>query len=200
MKNFRIWALAVLMLSFMVSLSAASDYAQYYTNLPFEMEQVQAVVIPDYTVVLTDFGGVGDGETMCTEAFANAIKHLRKQGGGHLIVPEGIWLTGPIQLRSNIDLHLNAGAVVRFSPNRELYVQPSDTLRDGSKKCYALLRGQLQQGFLKEHLHGFGIEVALAFKFLHKGLAQRVHTLKYVCAAAKHSQCFVGGYAIHPSG
>ena len=140
MKNFRIWALAVLMLSFMVSLSAASDYAQYYTNLPFEMEQVQAVVIPDYTVVLTDFGGVGDGETMCTEAFANAIKHLRKQGGGHLIVPEGIWLTGPIQLRSNIDLHLNAGAVVRFSSNRELYVQPSDTLRDGSKKCYALLR------------------------------------------------------------
>lgn len=128
------------MLSFMVSLSAASDYAQYYTNLPFEMEQVQAVVIPDYTVVLTDFGGVGDGETMCTEAFANAIKHLRKQGGGHLIVPEGIWLTGPIQLRSNIDLHLNAGAVVRFSSNRELYVQPSDTLRDGSKKCYALLR------------------------------------------------------------
>ena len=140
MKNFRIWALAVLMLSFMVSLSAASDYAQYYTNLPFEMEQVQAVVIPDYTVVLTDFGGVGDGETICTEAFANAIKHLRKQGGGHLIVPEGIWLTGPIQLHSNIDLHLNAGAVVRFSPNRELYVQPSDTLRDGSKKCYALLR------------------------------------------------------------
>ena len=64
MKNFRIWALAVLMLSFMVSLSAASNYAQYYTNLPFEMEQVQEVIIPDYTVTLTDFGAVGDGETM----------------------------------------------------------------------------------------------------------------------------------------
>ena len=129
----------VLMLA-MVSSTFAGKYEGYYTNLPFELEQVQEVIIPDYTVTLTDFGAIGDGETMCTEAFANAIKHLRKQGGGHLIVPEGVWLTGPIQLRSNIDLHLNAGAVVRFSPHRELYVQPSDTLRDGSKKCYALLR------------------------------------------------------------
>lgn len=118
----------------------AVDYEQYYTNLPFEMEHVQPVVIPDYTVNLTDFGAVADGQTLCTEAFAAAIKHLQKQGGGHLVVPEGVWLTGPIQLRSNIDLHLNAGAVVRFSPDRELYVQSSDSLRDGSKKCYALLR------------------------------------------------------------
>lgn len=136
----RISSCLLFVLLMCVGTLSAAGYEQYYTNLPFELEQVQEVIIPDYTVTLTDFGAVGDGETMCTEAFANAIKHLRKQGGGHLVVPEGVWLTGPIQLRSNIDLHLNAGAVVRFSPNRELYVQPSDTLRDGSKKCYALLR------------------------------------------------------------
>ena len=129
MKRVYSCLLSVMLLS--AGLVSAAGYEQYYTNLPFEMEQVEAVVIPDYTVTLTEFGAVGDGETLCTEAFAKAIKHLQKQGGGHLIVPEGVWLTGPIQLRSNIDLHLNAGAVVRFSPNRELYVQPSDSLREG---------------------------------------------------------------------
>lgn len=129
-----VWMFAVLSSAF------AADYAQYYTNLPFEMEQVQPVIIPDYTVTLTDFGAVGDGGTLCTEAFEQAIRHLQKQGGGHLIVPDGVWLTGPVQLRSNIDLHLSDNAVIRFSPNRELYVQSSDSLRDGSKKCNALLR------------------------------------------------------------
>ena len=119
---------------------AQSKYDAYYTNLPFEIERVQPVAIPDYTVSITDFGAVGDGNTLCTEAFDKAIKHLQKQGGGHLIVPEGVWLTGPIQLRSNIDLHVTAKAIIRFTPNRELYVQKNDSLRDGSKKCYALIR------------------------------------------------------------
>ena len=105
------------------------------------MEQVQEIVIPDYTVTLTDFGAVGDGKTDCSEAFAQALKHLKKQGGGHLIVPNGRWLTGPIKLISNFDLHLEDQATIVFSPNRELYVQPSDSLRDGSKKCYALIHG-----------------------------------------------------------
>lgn len=120
---------------------AQSPYAAYYNNLPIQLEQVQPVVIPDYSVSLTDFGAVGDGQTLCTDAFANAINHLQEQGGGHLIVPEGTWLTGPIRMRSNIDLHLDNNAVIRFSPNKELYVQSSDSLRDGSKKCNALIYG-----------------------------------------------------------
>lgn len=118
---------------------AQSKYDAYYTNLPFEIERVQPVNIPDYTVSLADFGAIGDGLTLCTDAFAKAIKHLQKQGGGHLVVPEGVWLTGPIRLRSNIDLHLQENAVIRFSPNKELYVQASDSLRDGSKKCNAMI-------------------------------------------------------------
>lgn len=120
---------------------AQNPYDKYYTNLPCAVEHVWPVVIPDYTVTLTDFGAVGDGQTDCSEAFAAAIKHLKKQGGGHLIVPDGKWLTGPIKLISNFDLHLSDNATIIFSPNKELYVQPSDTLRDGSKKCYALVHG-----------------------------------------------------------
>ena len=124
-----------------VNLQAQTKYSHYYTNLPCALEQVQEVVIPDYTVNILDFGAVGDGQTDCSEAFAAALKHLKKQGGGHLIVPDGRWLTGPIKLISNFDLHLADNATIVFSPNKELYVQPSDTLRDGSKKCYALIHG-----------------------------------------------------------
>jgi len=124
-----------------VSAYAQNPYDKYYTNLPCAVEHVQPVVIPDYSVTLTDFGAVGDGVTDCSEAFAAAIKHLKKQGGGHLLVPDGKWLTGPIKLISNFDLHLADHATIIFLTNKELYVQPSDTLRDGSKKCYALVHG-----------------------------------------------------------
>ena len=124
-----------------VSAYAQNPYDKYYTNLPCAVEHVQPVVIPELTVTLTDFGAVGDGQTDCSEAFAAAIKQLKKQGGGHLIVPDGKWLTGPIKLISNFDLHLADNATIIFSPNKELYVQPSDSLRDGSKKCYALIHG-----------------------------------------------------------
>ena len=124
-----------------LGLQAQTKYSHYYKDLPCAVEQVQEIVIPDYTVTLTDFGAVGDGKTDCSEAFAQALKHLKKQGGGHLIVPNGRWLTGPIKLISNFDLHLEDQATIVFSPNRELYVQPSDSLRDGSKKCYALIHG-----------------------------------------------------------
>ena len=121
---------------------AQNPYDKYYTaDLPCAVEHVQPVVIPDYTVTLTDFGAVGDGVTDCSEAFKAALKHLKKQGGGHLIVPNGTWLTGPIKLISNFDLHLEDNATILFSPNKELYVQASDTLRDGSKKCHACVYG-----------------------------------------------------------
>jgi polygalacturonase len=120
---------------------AQNPYDKYYTNLPCAVEHVQPIVIPDYTVNLTDFGAVGDGLTDNTEAFAKALKHLKKQGGGHLMIPDGKWLTGPVKLVSNVDIHLADHAVILGSTNKELYVQASDSLRDGSKKCHALIYG-----------------------------------------------------------
>ena len=83
--------------------------------------RVAAPVIPKRTVTLTDFGGVGDGVTLNTESFAKAIVWLSEKGGGHLIVPPGIWFTGPIKLRSNINLHIERGALVKFSGDYKLY-------------------------------------------------------------------------------
>ncbi len=121
--------------------SAQSKYDHYYTNLPIEIERVQEVKFPSTSVNIAQYGAVPDGKTDCTEAFNKAIKELSKQGGGHVIVPRGVWKTGPIQLRSNIDLHLSKGATILGSENKLLFVQKNDSLRDGSKKCHALIYG-----------------------------------------------------------
>ena len=97
------------------------EFDYLYNDLPFKMDKVERPSIPDYSVNLVDFGGIGDGVTLNTEAFKQAMEHLNAEGGGHLIVPEGLWLTGPIELLSNCDLHITPNAVVIFDPNRDLY-------------------------------------------------------------------------------
>lgn len=117
----------------------AQDYSQYYTDLPVQLKQVQAVVIPDSKVYLKDFNAVADGKTLNTEAFKKAISALSKKGGGHLIVTEGVWKTGPIVLKSNIDLHVEKGAVILFSEDKSLYAQP-DSKGNPKSKCDPFIR------------------------------------------------------------
>ncbi|MCP9770433.1 glycoside hydrolase family 28 protein [Lacihabitans sp. LS3-19] len=92
-----------------------------YQNLEFDMNLVQEPIIPNNEVKITDFGAVNGGEVLCTKAFADAIAALTKKGGGKVIVPAGVWLTGPIILKSNIEIFASAGALIRFSTNKDLY-------------------------------------------------------------------------------
>ena len=78
-------------------------------------------VIPSNTVKVTDFGAVGDGVATNTAAFEKAFAALAEYGGGRLVVPPGIWLTGPIKLRSHTELHLDRGALIKFSGDFNLY-------------------------------------------------------------------------------
>jgi len=78
-------------------------------------------VFPKNVVSLADFGGNGEGRTLNTAAFEKALAALSVKGGGELIVPPGIWLTGPIKLRSNINLHLERGALIQYSRDYKLY-------------------------------------------------------------------------------
>ena len=103
--------------------AAAGDYATYYRNLPVKMAEPKLPVIPDNSVSLSEFGGVADGVTDNTEAFAEAVSALVKQGGGHLVVPAGLWLTGPITLKDHIDLHLEKNATIILTPDRTAHLK-----------------------------------------------------------------------------
>lgn len=120
---------AALMLFSLPAVVQAQDYTKYYQNLPVQLKQVAIPDIPANTVTLTEVGGVGDGVTLCTEAFQKGISKLTKQGGGHLVVPAGIWLTGPIMLKDNIDLHLDKNAIILFSPDKRLFVDGTNAGR-----------------------------------------------------------------------
>lgn len=130
----------ILTLSFLMGLlalaaSAAGSYSDYYKNMPVDVKQVTPFTIPARSMDIRDFGAVGDGVTLNTSAFQKAIDELARVGGGHVVVPQGVWLTGPIELRSNIDLHVERNAIIFFSPDRSLYV---DTI---SKKPSRVLPG-----------------------------------------------------------
>ena len=98
-----------------------NPYKRFTQNLPFKMPEVRAPKFPDRQVNLRDFGAIGDGIALNTEAFAKAIDALSQQGGGRLVVPAGVWHTGPITLKSNIDLHLEVGAIILFAADESLY-------------------------------------------------------------------------------
>ena len=67
--------------------------------------------------VISDFGAVGDGVADNTKAFTDAIEQCSKNNGGSINVPAGTYLTGPICLKSNVNLHLEAGAVIMLNDN-----------------------------------------------------------------------------------
>ena len=67
-----------------------------YTSLPFKMDKVEQPTFPDYSVNIIDFGAKPDGITLNTKAINDAIQQVNAKGGGKVIIPEGLWLTGPI--------------------------------------------------------------------------------------------------------
>jgi polygalacturonase len=127
--NFLIGILSIGFIAFFPSCDSKSqsnsDNAQeidaLYAGLEFEMPRViQPEFLPNATNI-TDFDAIGDGITKNTDAFAKAIQAVAEKGGGKVIVPRGIWYTGPIILKSNINLHLESGALIVFSKDFDDY-------------------------------------------------------------------------------
>lgn len=87
----------------------------------FHMPVVQEPAIPAHSAKISDFGAVPDGRTLCTAAIAKGIDTLAAQGGGRLVIPAGLWLTGPIVLKSNIELRTEEGALIQFTKDTTRY-------------------------------------------------------------------------------
>ena len=102
---------------------------------PFPMPQLQRPAFPERVVSIVDHGAVPGGTVKNTAAIAATIKAVADAGGGRVLVPAGRWLTGPVHLRSNIDLHLAAGAVLVFSDVFADYL-PAVLVRAGGIELY----------------------------------------------------------------
>lgn len=81
----------------------------------------EPAIAPERVVSVADYGAVGDGITMNTDAFHRAIAACAAAGGGTVRIPPGVWLTGSIALQSGIRLHAERGALITFSRNPEHY-------------------------------------------------------------------------------
>ena len=91
------------------------EIKRYCSDLPFSFPKLTAPSFPENEFNIIDFGAVGNGATINTEIFREVIDSCFNSGGGKIIVPAGLWLTGPIVLKSNINLHLERGAHIQFT-------------------------------------------------------------------------------------
>lgn len=100
---------------------AFSSAASAALTAPVTPAAPAAPRFPGARLSLADFGARPDGETLNTAAFEQAFAALAEKGGGTLVVPPGVWFTGPIRLRSRVNLHLEAGSLIQFSRDHTLY-------------------------------------------------------------------------------
>ncbi len=113
----------------------SSDRMEQAQSLPFDMPPIQTPSFSDRTFDVRSFGAVGDGATLNTAAFGRAIEACHDAGGGMVLVPAGTWLTGPIHMRSNVNLRLEKEALVRFSTRCADYLPVVFTRWEGVE-CY----------------------------------------------------------------
>ncbi len=103
-----------------------------WDRVPQILKRIIPPTFPEKNFPITDYGAVPGGKTLCTEAIAKAIEACNKAGGGHVVVPKGVFLTGAIHLKSNVDLHVSDGAVLKFSTNPKDYLPVVHARWEGS--------------------------------------------------------------------
>lgn len=97
--------------------SVSASMAQQKPSMPV----IQQVNIKADTTSIVSFGAKGDGVSLNTESINKAIAAVSQKGGGVVLIPGGLWLTGPIELKSNVNLHLKRDALLQFTDDFNQY-------------------------------------------------------------------------------
>lgn len=111
-------------------------------NLPFNMPKVQIPVFKADTLNIADFGAIPNSEKLATKAINEAIKKCSELGGGVVVIPSGMWTTGPIHMKSNVNLHAKNGAYILFTSDLDQY-QLIQSYFEGNKvmRCESPIMG-----------------------------------------------------------
>lgn len=107
---------------------AASTFTEH---TPWGDETFSVPSFGPHTYVITDYEAASQAGFNNQTAIQKAIDDCNKNGGGTVSIPEGTWHTSYIELKSNVNLHLEAGAVLSFSDSMDLYALPTFTRWEG---------------------------------------------------------------------
>ena len=106
-----------------VACSAQQSEKEGWDKLSAIMKKIVPPTFANKNYSILNYGAKGDGQTDCLPAIKNAIAACNKGGGGRVVIPAGTWFVkGPIHLLSNVNLHLEENAVVKFSTDADDYL------------------------------------------------------------------------------
>lgn len=126
----------MLLLSLLCTTSHAIDFDKAFAESAKIEQAIKRTSFPERTYLITDFGALPDTpEAPCHEAINLAITQCSLDGGGTVVVPKGTFHTGPLTLKSNVNLHISEGAVLKFATAQELYF-PGVITRWEGVDCY----------------------------------------------------------------
>jgi polygalacturonase len=133
MKKIIFPILLLLLAALPLCAAETSPVQNKWNQVPEILQRIVPPTFPARNFVITDFGAVADGKTDCTAAISNAISSCADNGGGHVVIPAGEFLTGAIHLQSNVDLHLETNAVVKFNTDPKNYLPVVFTRFEGTE-------------------------------------------------------------------
>jgi polygalacturonase len=102
--------------------TSAQQPADPWKDVDSLLARIVPPTFPDRDFTITKYGARAGGQTDCSEAIRRAIAECAGSGGGRVVVPGGEFLTGPIHLESNVNLHLAEGAVLKFHRDPARYL------------------------------------------------------------------------------
>ncbi len=134
MKNLRL----VLLIAFIIPLASitgkaetvlksqshtqiVSDSADFEKSFNVKLPSIKLPIFKKDTLNIKSFGAKPDGLTLNTKSINDAIIASNKNGGGVVLIESGLWLSGPIELKSNVNLHLKEGALLLFTADKSQY-------------------------------------------------------------------------------
>ncbi len=98
--------------------TSATAHAQFsWSKLP----EVKQTSFKKDSFNIIKYGAISNGTILNTESISKAIKACNANGGGVVVVPFGIWLTGPLELKSNVNLYVQKGAMLLFTDDKTKY-------------------------------------------------------------------------------
>lgn len=107
---------------FVLSFNAHAQYK--ITEKPYSFDNLPVVATTSFkkdTISILTYGAKNDGLTLNTKSINQAITDCSSRGGGVVLVPEGLWLTGPVELKSNVNLHLAKNSLLQFTKDFNQY-------------------------------------------------------------------------------